>query len=182
MAMATASWEESRYAPNGYILSGSDRHIVAILMSIPVNPDAWQSVWDNLGFETFAGIHNVSDADIRNLGLLDWPERSMLRALDSVRAASTKQNLSPFICSGGKDHTPNSVVRRKNIRFWMFQAAFQGCLPCVQHCIEVIGVDWCIQSLNENYTAMSWAQWGSDNHVPGTEEVVLYLASLAAQQ
>ena len=181
-AMRIVSLEESRYAPNGYILSKPDFHVIAILMSARVNPDTWQSVWSNLGFETFADFYNISKAHIRSLGLLVVAELSMLRAVDALRTANAQQDFPPFICSCGKDHTPKTVARRKEIRYWMFQAAFQGCLPCVQQCIEVIGVDPYIQSCHEKYTAKSWAQWGHENDVPGTEEVVAYLDSLAAQQ
>ena len=180
--MNIASWEESCYAPNGYILSESDSQVVAILKSTRVTPETWRSVWNNFDFQTFVDIKNVSKARIRNLGMLAAPELSMLRALDAVSAANAEQYFSPFICSCGKDHTPKSSARRQDIRYWMFQAAFQGCLPCVQQCIEVIGVDSRIQSWHENYTAMSWAQWGREHHVPGTEEVVAYLDLLAAQQ
>jgi len=96
--------------------------------------------------------------------------------------SGARPNFSPFICSCGKDHTPKSIAKRKEIRYWMFDAAFQGCLPCVQYCIETLGVDAQIESLNQNYTVVSWAEWGREKHVPGTEEVVVYLASLAVQQ
>ena len=88
----------------------------------------------------------------------------------------------PFICPCGKDHTPTTVARRKEIQYWMFQAAFQGCLPCVQQCIEVLGVDPDIQSMNEGYTAMSWARWGREKEVLGMEEDAAYLDSLAMRK
>ena len=89
-----------------------------------------------------------------------------------------KQNLSPFICPHGKDHTPNTCDRRKELRNWLFQAAYQGCKPCVSHCIGEIGIDPGTQSYQRKHTAMTWAKWGREQQVPGTEEVVAYLASL----
>ena len=63
----------------------------------------------------------------------------------------------------------------------MFQAASQGCKTCVQHCIDVKGIDPNVQSRRRKYTAMSWATWGREQQVEGTEEVVAYLASLASE-
>ena len=71
--MNIASWEESCYAPNGYILSESDSQVVAILKSTRVTPETWRSVW-NFDFQTFVDIKNVSKARIRNLGMLAAPE------------------------------------------------------------------------------------------------------------
>ena len=172
----------SCYAPNGYTLSEQDQHIKTILMSAGVEPDTWLSVWSALGLESFADLNNISKAYIRSVGLLVMPEVSMLRALDAVRMTIANQKCAPFICSCGKDHTPNSVARRTNVQYWMFQAAFQGCKPCVQQCIEVIGVEPGIQSWHQKYTAMSWAQWGREKHVLGTKEVVAYMDSLAAHE
>ena len=94
----------------------------------------------------------------------------------AVRAATMENKFSPFICSGGKNHAPKSAARRKEIRHWMFQAGFQGCLPCVKHCIEVIGVEPDIESSNKKFTAMSWAEWGKESGEPGNqEEVIAYL-------
>ena len=88
-----------------------------------------------------------------------------------------QQHLSPFICPCGKDHTPKRADKRRYIGYWMFEAASQGCKPCVQHCIEQKGIDPGVRSWRQNYTAMSWAIWGREQQVEGTEEVVAYLAS-----
>ena len=127
-------------------------------------------------------MYNVSKVHIRSLGLLVGSQLSMLRAFDAVRADTRHLMLSPFICSCGKDHTPNVVSRRKEIWYWMFQAAFHGCFPCIQQCIEVIGVDPHVESFNEHYTAMSWAKWGREKDVQGADDVIAYLDTLAAQQ
>ena len=53
----------------------------------------------------------------------------------------------------------------------------QGCRPCVQHCIDVIGLDVNIHSDNKKYTVMDWSQWAVDKEVEGAQEVVRYLTS-----
>ena len=82
----------------------------------------------------------------------------------------------PFICPEGKDHCPKSHEERKQIKEWLFLAAVQGCLPCVQHCLEEIGPDF-VQSDNSELTVMDWAQRGVDQAVDGAQEVVGYLTS-----
>ena len=59
----------------------------------------------------------------------------------------------------------------------MFQAASQGCKTCVQHCIDVKGIDPNVQSRRRKYTAISWATWGREQQVEGTDAVVAYLDS-----
>ena len=70
-------------------------------------------------------------------------------------------NHMPFICSQGKDHRPRSADKSKQIKFWMFSAAFQGCLACTKFCIDVLGVDKDRESENRKYKALDWAQWGA---------------------
>ena len=82
----------------------------------------------------------------------------------------------PFICPEGKDHCPNSHEERKLIKEWVFLAAVQGCLPCVQHCFEEIGPDF-VQSDNSELTVLDWAQRGVDQAVDGAQEVVGYLVA-----
>ena len=94
------------------------------------------------------------------------------------KKARTGQNFSPFICPHGKDHTPNPCDRRKELRNWLFQAAYQGCKPCVSHCIGEIGIDPGTQSYQRKHTAMTWAKWGREQGIAGTDEVIAYLASL----
>jgi hypothetical protein len=87
------------------------------------------------------------------------------------------ENWPPFICSEGKDHFPKTSERRKHIKEWLFSAARHGCRSCVQHCIEVIGLDVHIQSNISKFTVMNWAQWAIGKNVEGAQEVVRYLAS-----
>ena len=87
------------------------------------------------------------------------------------------ENWPPYICAQGKDHCPRTSQRRKQIKECFFLAAMQGCRPCVQHCIDVIGLDVNIQSDNKKYTVMDWSQWAVDKDVEGAQEVVTYLTS-----
>ena len=101
----------------------------------------------------------------------DASEDPTILGMDAVRADS------PYICPCGKDHTPKRAAKRRYNGYWMFEAASQGCKPCVQHCIEQKGIDPGVRSWRQNYTAMSWAIWGREQQVEGTDEVVAYLAS-----
>ena len=87
------------------------------------------------------------------------------------------RHMPPFICAEGKDHYPRTSQRRKQIKEWFFSAAMQGCRPCVQHCIDVLGLDVNIHSDNKKYTVKDWAQWAVDKHVEGAQDVVSYLNS-----
>ena len=98
-----------------------------------------------------------------------------------MSAATQPFLLSPFIyvsiCPEGKTHTPTATWRRDLPKEWLFRAAFHGCRPCVQYCIEVLNVDPQSRSGNMYYTVMDWAQYAVDNDVDGAQEVVSYLHS-----
>ena len=81
----------------------------------------------------------------------------------------------PFICPSGKDHWPRARERRRKLKNFVFQAAFQGCLQCVSHCLEINEVDPWVQSDNCKYTVLDWAEWGVQCKVDGADEVVRYL-------
>ena len=96
----------------------------------------------------------------------------------SVDGLDQSQYAAPFICPCGKDHTPKNLNRRKLILYWMFNAAYDGCLPCVKRCIEFHHIDPGKKSLSGEYTAMSWAIHGRDHARHGTADVVAYLRDL----
>ena len=87
----------------------------------------------------------------------------------------TDPSYPPFICPKGKDHCPKNIEKRKDIKGWLYQAAFHGCLPCVQHSIEKLGVDPHIESDSQKYTPLVWAKWAAAKEVDGATEVVKYL-------
>ena len=87
----------------------------------------------------------------------------------------------PFICSQAQCHCPQSKQKQQQVKHWMFKAAFDGCLPCVQHCIEVLGVNPQAQSDHMKYTAIMWAQYGMDQNRPGAAAVHAYLEGRLAQ-
>ena len=84
----------------------------------------------------------------------------------------------PFICSEeDHDHCPRALGRRCDLKYWFFRAAEDGCLPCVQHCIEVLHVPPYEVSDNQNYTALAWSVWTlqkDPGHV-GARNVMNYL-------
>ena len=60
--------------------------------------------------------------------------------------------------------------------YWFFQAACEGCLPCVQRLVRADGIDVHSTSQTQRYTAMDCAVWAQDEGVAGAEEVVAFLA------
>ena len=110
----------------------------------------------------------------------DYPENRAFLALITIMFSSTQDcslRYQPFICAHGKDHCPRTSLRRKQLKEWLFSAAYAGCRPCVQHCIEVLRVDAHVQSDNMHYTVMDWAQWAVGKKVDGAQEVINYLIS-----
>ena len=81
----------------------------------------------------------------------------------------------PFICPKGKDHCPKNIEKRKDIKGWLYQAAFHGCLSCVRHCIEELGVDPPIESDTQKslWSISLIDELGED----AAKEVVVYLTN-----
>ena len=61
--------------------------------------------------------------------------------------------------------------------YWMFSAAYDGCLSCVKHAIQE-GCSADATSRSGQYNAMSWAQWGEDQEGKDTVAVQSYLREL----
>lgn len=90
------------------------------------------------------------------------------------------------LCSGLDAHTPtqNSFKKTGHRKYFMFQAAADGCLTCLRHLIEIEGIDWTLTSDSCKYSALDFAQWelskvsrsGGDSQ--RWAEVIEYLESL----
>ena len=79
-------------------------------------------------------------------------------------------------CSPGETHVP-STRRRQQRKYWLFQAASEGCLRCVRHFVEAEGVDPASESDTNGWTALDFAVWAREHGDVGSEEVETYLAT-----
>ena len=78
-------------------------------------------------------------------------------------------------------HAPKMGSARHGGReYVLFQAASDGCLPCVRKLIEEDGLDPFAESINCKYTALEFAMYASDQRRgdAGCEEVRKYLRAL----
>ena len=103
--------------------------------------------WSDWGYQCgFSGAMAVSD----------YLRRRDFDVIPPLRCCSIKMSLDsrdcpvpPFICPRGPEqHQPVSRMKHSQFKEWFFQAAKQGCLPCVRHCIEVLNMDPDVESNN----------------------------------
>ena len=89
----------------------------------------------------------------------------------------------PFICPHGLDHQPRLWRKRNSFKEWFYEAAKQGCLSCIRHCVEVLHVDTGVKSDNAGFTALDWSRWvASDQsnfyrNIMGADQVCTYLSN-----
>ena len=74
----------------------------------------------------------------------------------------------------GTSHPPRRQDRTAR-KYFMFEAASQGCVECVKHYLEVEGVDTASESDTMHYTVLDWAEWANSREVPGAADVVAYV-------
>ena len=80
-------------------------------------------------------------------------------------------------CPGlGAAHCPGKK-KMGNLKYQLFHAAADACLPCVRELVEVRGVCPAEGSDSQNYTALDWAQYSLEKGVneDGCIEVIGYL-------
>ena len=78
-------------------------------------------------------------------------------------------------CIPGVSHRPSR--RRCHLpQYWLFRAASDGCLPCVQRLLHEDGVDIHGTSLTQAYTALDFAMWARQQGVTGADAVVTFLS------
>ena len=65
--------------------------------------------------------------------------------------------------------------KREYTRYWLFEAAYAGCLPCVSRFLEQEGVDPAVLSLSQGYSALDFALWGLSQGIPQAGAVASYL-------
>ena len=78
-------------------------------------------------------------------------------------------------CIPGEAHCP-SKHRCSQDKYWLFKAAQDGCLPCVQRMVRQGGIDPCSTSDTQGYTALDFANWAKERGVAGAQEVAAFLA------
>ena len=182
------------YVPEEYVMTATDEEIIDKLCACEITPDFWRSIWDYLGMSKVSDVMMVSMVDFAQMDLKPVPRKRVRMLLDALHGTHNHQSVvpvnpetengirgndqPPFRCPAGKDHCPKADARRKHLKHWLYQAAWHGCLPCVQYCIEVRNVDVNIESDNMKYTVTDWAEWAVERNVDGAPDVVTYLASL----
>ena len=78
------------------------------------------------------------------------------------------------MCTPGASHAP-SKAKRDNREYWLFQAASDGCLPCVKHFLDVENVDPSAMSATQRYTALDFASYAHSRGVAGADAVAEFL-------
>ena len=73
-------------------------------------------------------------------------------------------------------HLPRSAYRRGRPEYMLFQAALEGCLPCVRRMLEQDPkVDRNALSDTQNYSVQDFADYAVQRNVPGARAVQMYL-------
>ena len=76
-------------------------------------------------------------------------------------------------------HVPTQKSASKGGReYFLFTAAYDGCLPCVKHLVEVEKVNVFEASQTIRYTALDFAEWEvtqQTSRAPESASVVVYL-------
>ena len=70
------------------------------------------------------------------------------------------------VCIRGEAHHPGKR-RRLLPRYWLYQAASDGCLPCVQRLVREDGIDPHSTSESQGNTALACAVWAKQKGVAG---------------
>ena len=78
------------------------------------------------------------------------------------------------VCSANA-HRPKNKQKRADRRYWLFEAASSGCIPCVSRLLEQEGVDPTAVSLCHGYSALDFALWGQSQGSPQAGDVASYL-------
>ena len=78
-------------------------------------------------------------------------------------------------CVPGASHQPKDAVRGRERKYWLFEAAWAGCLTCVKHFLEYEGVNPQDTSNSSRFSALDWALYGQEQGQDGADEVVAYL-------
>ena len=67
---------------------------------------------------------------------------------------------SAMACDPGASHEPKDAVRGRERKYWLFEAAWAGCLPCVKHFLENECVNSQELSNSSGFSALDWALYG----------------------
>ena len=83
-----------------------------------------------------------------------------LRELGALNAEYMPESaFEGIVCASGRIHKP-SAAERRDLKYFMFQAAYEGCVECVKAYISVKRVN--VQSTSEHrcFTMLDWAKEG----------------------
>ena len=87
--------------------------------------------------------------------------RKVLRYFRELGAAEDvpESLFEGIVCASGKIHKP-SAAERRDLKYFMFHAAYEGCVECVKAYISVKRVN--VQSTSQHccFTMLDWAKEG----------------------
>jgi hypothetical protein len=90
-------------------------------------------------------------AEMRTCGGRSRSPRRTVCVLNDVRRKHNGTNK--------RGHRPANAARRKQPKYWLFAAANDGCVHCVQRMIQDEGVDPNSKSENCHFNTRDWAVW-----------------------
>ena len=101
----------------------------------------------------------------------------------AVRCTSQRSRRPGGTCATARDRVcvlrecpqAENKQKREYTRYWLFEAAYAGCLPCVSRFLEQEGVDPAVLSLSQGYSALDFALWGLSQGIPQAGAVASYL-------
>ena len=115
----------------------------------------------------------LMSADLNISFLTDYFKEFNVKSMDLGGSPLSSNNNHGLVCNS-KKHAP-SKNRRGQPKYWLFNAASDGCVICVARMIEVEKVPASSVSDSHNYTVMSFAQYGMEKNFEGCGDVVKYL-------
>ena len=94
-----------------------------------------------------------------------WPQMSS-RTSTSIASESH--------CNPGFAHLPPQT-RRTQRKYFLFEAARAGCVPCVRHFLTEEKIDPFSRSETHGYSVLDFALYAKDQDISGAEHVLAYL-------
>ena len=183
----------TQFVPDNYSMTAGDETILKQMVAFDIDAATFRLIWKGLGFTSVADVYVASVVEIEKSDLQLVPQKKFLRFLrrwstalingttmDTDASPPPPMSECPWRCPKLLNHMPAWPPRSYHLKYWCFQAANQGCLPCVKACVENhyfnINHEY---SESGRYGALSWAEWGHDvQPTEGTTEVVDYLKGL----
>ena len=183
------------YLPNNQTtLQGTEAEIVAALIENKVKAHDWWILWNFHELKKISDVCLLNESSIDALIEIKTVPRAYLKdALkkffdrEDKQVGSSSERMSlhqsfpkepPYVCPFGKSHHPHTAFRCTHVKEWLYEAAYDGCLSCVQYAIEKDAINIHhpeYLSDHKNYSVLDWANFAVKHNVQGAKEVALFL-------